>query len=376
MVRLKTTPTWHVEGTLAPAQRSTQRSGFAAAQTAFEDRHATKGVKVTHRFKFIPFVTLMADIGVLLDLGADEDVESIELDDIGKSGLLQSAPLVTAPSAWSAGYTGAGQRIAIIDSGVQSSHPFLINKVVSESCFSEVKSAYDESLCPGGLFEVKEQTGAGVNCPMSLDECWHGTHVAGIAAGRNGENGMNGIAKDASLIAIQVFHLTYDPAYCGSTTPCARFHFSDAVKALDQVYDQTGSMSIAAVNMSLTSGWFYGQRSDCNAGFSAFQTSIGNLRSVGVAVIGITGNDSNKSQLTAPGCVTNAIDVGASTKSDVVAAFSNSAPPVNGVAPTFDRRLRHRTTGGHGERRWPLHTSQERSLSSDRSHPPQVYRLS
>ena len=30
-----------------------------------------------------------------------------------------------APVAWAGGYTGAGQSIAIIDSGVQNNHPFL-----------------------------------------------------------------------------------------------------------------------------------------------------------------------------------------------------------------------------------------------------------
>ena len=42
-----------------------------------------------------------------------------------------------------------------------------------------------------------------MNCSTSISGCDHGTHVAGIVAGKGPD--FNGVAKDANLIAMQVF---------------------------------------------------------------------------------------------------------------------------------------------------------------------------
>ncbi len=48
--------------------------------------------------------------------------------------------------------------------------------------------------------------GSGLPCSDTTAGCWHGTHVAGIVAGNNGPaSAPSGVARDAGLIAIQVF---------------------------------------------------------------------------------------------------------------------------------------------------------------------------
>src|SRR5204862_771645 len=102
--------------------------------------------------------------------------------------LAQSVPLVQGDQAWSAGYDGTGRVVAIVDTGVDKSHPFLLNKVVAEACFSSFAAGHSTSLCPNGQSQ-QIGVGAGVPCgPLNLG-CWHGTHVAGIAAGNGDQAG-------------------------------------------------------------------------------------------------------------------------------------------------------------------------------------------
>ena len=60
---------------------------------------------------------------------------------------------------------------------------------------SSSTSSSSTTLCPNGL-EAQTGTGAGVNCPLSVEGCAHGTHVAGITAGRaySGGPSYNGVA--------------------------------------------------------------------------------------------------------------------------------------------------------------------------------------
>ena len=250
--------------------------------------------------------------------------------------LQNTVPLIHADSgAWASGFTGAGQHVAILDSGVDKTHLFLAGKVVSEACYSTTNAAYGStSLCPGGQDSIV--SGSGVNC-TGISGCDHGTHVAGIAAGKDpGGVGRNGVAKDANLIAIQVFSRFDSPSNCGSTAPCILSWSSDQMQALERVFALRGTYAIASGNMSLG-----GNGSTTNCDGDPLKPSIDNLRAVGIAVAIASGNNGYTNAISAPACISSAISVGSTCDSsngycagvNSIAGYSNVASFISLLAP-------------------------------------------
>ena len=128
-----------------------------------------------------------------------------------------------------------------------------------------------------------------------------------------------------AIVAVQVFHQN------GAGE--LRAWFSDILLALQHVLQlhQDGK-AIAAVNMSLGGGEHF-SASECDSNFAALKTAIDDLRAAGIATIVSSGNDGFSNALGAPACISSAISVGATSKSNVVASFSNSASFLDLLAP-------------------------------------------
>ncbi len=291
-------------------------------------------VESVKRFHFIPFVAMKTDTAGLQFLQTSASVLSIEEDDSAPPSLAKSVPAVGAPAAWASGYTGAGQAVAILDTGVDKTHPFLAGKVVAEGCYSTTDASSNIfSTCPGGV-PASTEPGSGVNCPSG---CSHGTHVAGIAAGKGDTS--SGVAKEANLIAVQIFSRFENTADCGGAAPCYRTFQSDQIRGLERVLELSQTQKIAAVNMSLGSGQYM---SNCDALRPATKAAIDNLRARGVATIVSSGNGSATSGISTPACISSAISVGSTllqtdpnnnVTGESVAGYSNSNAYLKILAP-------------------------------------------
>ena len=323
------------EGELNRLQVGEQRDKIAAAQKGLLKRLNMNGVK---RFATIPFLAAEVDLNALNALRKDVGVTTIEEDALNAPDLAESVPLIDVPAAWAAGYSGAGQAVAILDTGVDKNHPFLTGKVVSEACFSTNYAPINAvSTCPNNATS-STATDSGLYCDLSVTGCPHGTHVAGIAAGNGANAGVNfsGVAKDANIIAVKIFSKVTNQSACGSSTPCALSFDSDEIAALERVKELSATMNVAAVNMSLGGGRFY---ANCDGSKGAFKMAVDNLRSVGVATVISSGNNAYTDSISAPGCVSSAISVGSvndgslGTTADDISSFSNSATFLSLLAP-------------------------------------------
>jgi subtilisin family serine protease len=239
--------------------------------------------------------------------------------------------------AWASGFKGAGKTVAVLDTGVQTDHPFLMNgtaqKTIGEACFA---SAFGYSTtCPGGApMSVNEasKVGAGAPCPVDIvtqgqKECNHGTHVAGIALGGDG-TGNSGIAPEASLISVQVFSYKYATNTITSNT-------GDIDDALQWLYNRRADFpGLTAVNLSLGDGRLY--TDSCDATEASTFSKVQQLLNVGIVTVVAAGNEFRTTGVSAPACLTNVVAVSALTGgsgADLRANYSNIGPQVNVFAP-------------------------------------------
>jgi subtilisin family serine protease len=341
MVRLDVTV--RREGALSPSQAAQQRQKIAQAQNRVLDKVTDGEVSSVTRFKFVPFLGMEIDEKAMAQLTTVSEVVSMQEDtklkisqedDPITPSLTNTITLIGVDKVWNEGFTGQGQAIAVLDTGVDKSHPFFSGKTVSEACFSTT-SGTTITLCPNEMDE-HIGSGAGVNCPLSLDGCDHGTHVAGIALG-NGA-GFSGVAKDADLIAIQVFSRVDSDGDCDpDPAPCIASFNSDIVQGLERVLELHNNPSftpaIASVNLSLGGELFAPPNCDSDAPSIPTKMAVDNLRDAGIVTIAATGNDFVSGAITTPACLSNVVSVGATNNSDVVALFSNCAGNQNVLAP-------------------------------------------
>ena len=305
----------------APAKRGQETASARAGRRAAIAHAAERALAAIggparpdlRRYETLPLLALEASPRELAELAASDAVLAIEEDRRNWPDLAESGPLVGATVSTAAGLDGAGSAIAIVDTGVESAHTFFGGRVVAQACFSFGRD------CPNGQ-KTDFDTNAGEPCTYA-PLCWHGTHVAGIAAGEGPS--FAGVAPAAGLIAIQVGSETT----CGTPpSPCVTIYDSDAIAALDYVADTlASSLTIAAVNMSFGGDVAYNNQSLCNSQNSAFKQAIDAVRALGIASVAAAGNDGDTNGIDAPACISSAVAVGATTDTtDLVWAQSNS----------------------------------------------------
>jgi len=188
---------------------------------------------------------------------------------------------VQAPEAWNIAKGNADIRIAILDTGIDSSHPDLASKIVSQQNFSS-----------SGTVE---------------DRHGHGTHCAGIAAAiTDNEIGVAGLGYDSSLMNVKTL------ADSGSG------YYSWVAQGIIWATDHGANV----ISMSL------GGRSASSTIRDAIDYAWGH----GVMVVAAAGNNGNSSPVY-PAYYTNCIAVAATDANDNLAPWSTRGDWVDVAAP-------------------------------------------
>ncbi|GAB3168675.1 hypothetical protein GCM10027059_31900 [Myceligenerans halotolerans] len=213
-----------------------------------------------------------------LRAAAPDGVGYVWLDQPVRASDADSTPQIGAPEAWEAGFTGEGVTVAVLDSGIDATHPDLDDVVAGERDFT-------------GKGDVTDGHG-------------HGTHVASILTG-SGEasDGANrGVAPDADLLVGKVLD---------------DYGYGELSGVIDGM-EWAAAEGADVVNLSLGSLFFDVPSPDAVA--------VDELtEQYGTLFVVAAGNDGDLGQGTvgSPGIAASALTVGAVDDADTVTPYSS-----------------------------------------------------
>jgi len=258
-------------------------------EAAQESRVQRLGARLSHRLHTVKGIALTIPVNALPALEADPDVLSVSVDHPMK-GLDDITDVATGmPSAWAAGYNGAGIGVAVIDSGINDNHPDLWDstETTSRVVYHQDFTGTSNTNSSGGQYDL----------------FGHGTHVAGIVGG-NGylSNGnYQGVASGVNLVDLRALDLN------GNGSDSTVIAAIEAAIALQSTYN------IRVINLSLGRGIYVSYTQDplCQAVEAAWKAGIVVVVAAGnygrVSVDGSNGYGT----ITAPGNDPYVITVGA-----------------------------------------------------------------
>nr|WP_245192344.1 S8 family serine peptidase [Arthrobacter pigmenti] len=218
--------------------------------------------------------------------------------------------------------TGAGVRVAVIDTGITTHRDLAGNVIGGYDFVSDLDVAVDGNgrdnnpQDPGDWCDVP--TGNGTE---RIPSSWHGTHVAGIVAAQaNNGLGVAGVAYGAKVQPVRAL------GACGGWE-------SDIADAI--VWAAGGSVSnvpanptpAKVINLSL------GADGACDG---VFQSAIDTATQRGAVVVVAAGNEDQNVANVAPANCANVISVGATGRDGARALYSNFGTGVDVSAPGGD----------------------------------------
>ncbi len=192
---------------------------------------------------------------------------------------------IGVPSAWDITTGSSAVRVAVLDSGIDLTHPEFDGKI-----YAQIDTANNDNYA----YDIVDG---------------HGTHVSGIiAATANNSGGIAGIAPSVQLIEVDVFIGEY-----AST--------SDIIDGIEFASDHGADI----INMSLGG---YGEN-------DVLETALNNAVNSGIVCVAAAGND-NTNEHSFPSDFPSVISVIATDQNDNKASFSNYGAAKDISAPGVD----------------------------------------
>ena len=198
---------------------------------------------------------------------------------------------VNAPALWDLGYAGQGVTVAIVDSGVDVSHPDLGPR------------------WRGGSNSWYDSNGEYTDAPTDITG--HGTEVAGLVLGGNSGGAYIGVAPEAQWIGVKIF----DDADSAS--------FSTIHLGFQWLFDPDGDPNTDDAPDIVNNSW--GLEYAANSCVLEFQPDVQNLKAAGMAMVFSAGN-TGLSGSVSPGNYPESFAVGSVDLSSEISTFSARGP--------------------------------------------------
>lgn len=280
------------------AAQSTERK-LERARKAVKSQLATKLDDVEVRYEYTTVFNGLsveadyADLETIQDLPGVKDAYVSQvyqlIEPVNETKLADSVPAIGGDISQETGYTGKGMVVAILDTGLDTSHEAFQNAVnepkynkdaISEKITNNslhageisVDSVYKSSKIPFAYDYSEPDTNvAGGNS--------HGTHVAGIVGANGGK--VTGVAPDAQLMILKIFGDDGSGAYD-----------SDILAALDDAV----MLGVDAINMSLGMTAGFSQAAE-----TKMQQVYQRVKNAGISLMCAAGNEYSSSYKSASG---------------------------------------------------------------------------
>lgn len=269
------------------------------ARKAVKSQLATKLDDVEVRYEYTTVFNGLsveadyADLETIQDLPGVKDAYVSQvyqlIEPVNETKLADSVPAIGGDISQQTGYTGKGMVVAILDTGLDTSHEafqndvngakYTINDIQAKILNNKlhageisVDSVYKSSKIPFAYDYSEPDTNvAGGNS--------HGTHVAGIVGANGGK--VTGVAPDAQLMILKIFGDDGSGAYD-----------SDILAALDDAV----MLGVDAINMSLGMTAGFSQAAEAK-----MQQVYQRVKNAGISLMCAAGNEYSSSYKSASG---------------------------------------------------------------------------
>jgi subtilisin family serine protease len=252
-------------------------------------------------------------------------VESVYRSVRYRAKLNTSPQAIGAPELWGPALATAGDgiKIAIIDDGVDQSHPFFAPAGYAmptgfpkgQTQYTTAKVIVARSFPPAGA------TYKNAALPYDPGESFHATHVAGIAAGNNATRAtLSGSGQTVTVSGVAP--RAYIGNYKALTIPTPNFGLDGNSPEIAAAIEAAVNDGMNVINLSLG-------EPEVEPSRDLVVKALEGAAAAGVIPVVAAGNDFEdfgRGSVGSPGNAPSAITVAASTKAGVIASFSSSGP--------------------------------------------------